>query len=125
MRNKQTTHGYYGTPTYRSWRAMLARCCDRSHKQYKDYGGRGIAFVAEWIKFDAFLKDMGERGEGRTLDRIDVNGNYGPNNCRWATSTEQNRNKRKNLNGNNHSRRTGGIRTASAAGTTYSHNNAD
>lgn len=95
MRERQTKHGQYATPTYRSWRAMLARCSDQSHKQFKDYGGRGIAVADLWkSSFQTFLDDMGERPPGTTLDRIETNGNYEPGNCRWATRTEQNRNKR-------------------------------
>ncbi|WP_157903231.1 hypothetical protein [Cupriavidus malaysiensis] len=95
MRAKQTKHGHYASPTYRSWRAMLARCSDPTHEQFKDYGGRGIKVAEAWkTSFQAFLADMGERPPDKTLDRIESNGNYEPGNCRWATRTEQNRNKR-------------------------------
>ena len=101
MRSEKTTHGLYRTGTYNSWRSMLARCKDSSHKQFKDYGGRGITVCQAWQdSFEAFLAAMGERPSGTTLDRIETDGNYEPGNCRWATRTEQNRNKRHNHRSN-------------------------
>lgn len=74
---------------------MIKRCTNPNDKDHwKDYGGRGITICERWRSFKDFLADMGERPDGRTLDRIDVNGNYEPGNCRWATKSEQQRNKR-------------------------------
>lgn len=92
-------HSLRGTgksPTYCSWQAMLLRCNNPVSKQYKDYGGRGITICDRWLKFENFLTDMGVRPDDRTLDRINVDGNYEPGNCQWATRTEQARNTRTN-----------------------------
>lgn len=95
MTAEKTTHGRYATPTYHSWRAMLARCYDKGHRHFSNYGGRGITVCHAWIRFEAFLADMGERPEGTSIDRINGDGNYEPGNCRWATRSEQNLNRRK------------------------------
>lgn len=83
-------------PEYYVWSEMRARCRCKTHKRYSDYGGRGIAVCDEWIKFQTFLKDMGERPKGTSLDRIDNNSGYCKENCRWATKKEQSRNTRQN-----------------------------
>jgi hypothetical protein len=93
---RNTKHGCYGTPTYVSWRRMIDRCTNLKDRRYKDYGGRGIKVCDRWLQsFYAFLEDMGERPPRKTIDRIDVDGDYEPSNCRWASVTTQNRNKRK------------------------------
>ena len=90
----KTSHGHYNSRTYHSFYSMKARCTNEKHEQFKDYGGRGISICKRWDNFQNFLEDMGERPDGYTLDRIDVNGDYEPSNCRWLLAEEQNRNKR-------------------------------
>jgi hypothetical protein len=75
------------------WRSMHKRCSDQNHISYRYYGAKGIRVCERWASFDNFLSDMGPRPEGATLDRKDSLGNYTPENCRWATVAEQNRNK--------------------------------
>lgn len=85
------------SPTYYSWISMKGRCNYKNGPDYKRYGGRGIKICKEWEKdFLRFLKDMGERPEGTSLDRIDNDGNYNKKNCRWATVKEQSNNRRNN-----------------------------
>ncbi len=88
------THGHTGTPTHRSWKSMHERCNNPARPNYKYYGGRGIGVCERWKDYMNFYADMKERPSNRTLDRIDVDGNYEPGNCRWATHSEQQKNKR-------------------------------
>jgi len=92
----RTIHGYYGTSTYYSWYNMKKRCNDANHSSYKNYGGRGIKYLDRWESFCNFLEDMGPKPSGRSLDRVDNNGNYTPKNCRWATRSQQDNNSRRN-----------------------------
>lgn len=82
---------------YQSWRGALARCLDSENPGYKYYGGRGITICDRWRTFRAFYDDMGSRPPGYTLERINVNGNYEPDNCRWATKDDQRRNMRSSV----------------------------
>lgn len=99
-RGRQTRHGHTTdnsrSPTYAAWQSMRDRCGNERCPRFCDYGGRGIKVCARWGNFERFLADMGERPEGTSLDRIDVDGNYEPGNCRWATNLEQQNNRRNN-----------------------------
>jgi hypothetical protein len=87
------THGHARrgrmSGAFRSWLAMKRRCLDPSFRDYHRYGGRGITMADDWLKFEHFLADMGDRPEGKTLDQIDRTGHYVAENCRWATHEEQ------------------------------------
>lgn len=81
-------------PLYEAYQGMLARCHRPTHHKYPSYGGRGITVCDRWRDFASFHADMGDRPEGRTLDRINNDGNYEPGNCRWATAQQQRHNRR-------------------------------
>jgi hypothetical protein len=92
------THGVTGSVEYHSWQRMKARCLNPNSTQYKWYGLRGVTVCERWMdSFETFLADMGHKpSPAHSLDRVDTNKGYEPENCRWATSKEQQRNKRNN-----------------------------
>lgn len=102
IRAKDQPRGLARSGTYNSWQAMKARCNNKKQVSYDRYGGRGITICPEWNNsFEQFLADMGERPEGKTLDRINNDGNYEPTNCRWATPSQQRNNQRITNKGEN------------------------
>lgn len=100
QRRKATSkHGLCHTITYKSWGNMIQRCTNEKHKKYQDYGGRGIKVCDEWLSFENFLADMGERkSPDLSLERIDNEKGYYKENCKWATKSEQMINRRMNKN---------------------------
>lgn len=104
--NVNRTHGMSNSRFFKTYNNMINRCIKENNPYYEYYGGRGIKVCDEWLTFENFMKDMYQsylkfeekNGEGTaTLDRIDVDGNYEPNNCKWSTMKEQSRNKRNNI----------------------------
>lgn len=96
-RRSITTHGLVKTRVYKSWLLMWTRCTNPNIAAWKTYGGRGISVDKRWEIFENFLADMEHPKPDQTLDRIDVNGNYTPKNCRWLSFADQSRNRRSNI----------------------------
>ena len=98
IRKANRTHGLSSSGAYKSWSEAKYRCTNPDSWAWEDYGGRGIAMHPLWAdSFEAFYEELGPRPDGCELDRIEVNGNYEPGNCRWLHYSLQNRNKRSNV----------------------------
>lgn len=95
-------HGQRNGRLYNSWRGMKDRCLNPNHKSYRNYGGKGVGICVQWLDFERFSEWAYSNGytEGLTIDRIDPQGNYEPQNCRWIPASE-------NISRANHSRKGG------------------
>lgn len=93
---RNPARGMSKSGTYRRWASMMHRCYNENNAGFANYGGRGIKVAQRWHTFDYFYADMGEAPPGLSLDRIDVDRDYEPSNCRWATASQQAKNTRRN-----------------------------
>ena len=92
------SHGMSNTPTYGTWTAMVQRCTNPNRRNWRWYGALGVKICERWNMFENFLADMGTRPMGKTLDRLNPEGNYEPSNCRWADQKTQMNNLRRKAN---------------------------
>lgn len=93
--SRSITHGMKGTTTWVIWMGIKARCLNPNNRAYKNYGGRGIKVCEKWYNFEGFFEDMGKRPQGLQIDRIDNDGPYSKENCRWVTPKVNSRNRRR------------------------------
>lgn len=91
-------HGLSNHPCYQVWHGMMSRCYDESNRNWKSYGSRGIKVCDRWHSMENFISDTEPKPEGMSIDRINVNGDYAPDNWRWATDEMQNRNRQDSIN---------------------------